>query len=186
MTERQGRAFPADRGCGAGSDSPSHGPPCELPSRLSVLSFNATHHGPKYVALWWGVAGATSVVHEMDVGPGGAWRIDMHTANGAVYPNRGEFLEVVTSERLVYRDAPSQDAMGSKGVRPNSTLNTVNFTSQGESTLVQIAVRFASAADLDRVTKSGFEAGIAQGLDRLARLIRQISTCVAGLPTIDH
>ena len=32
---------------------------------------------PKHVALWWGPHGFTTIVQEMDVRPGGAWRYSM-------------------------------------------------------------------------------------------------------------
>src|SRR5262245_50329861 len=56
---------------------------------------------PQYVRLWWGLDGTTNPICELDVRVGGRWRIDMRTADGTVYRNGGEYLEVVENERLV-------------------------------------------------------------------------------------
>jgi len=84
-------------------------------------SFDASRHlvfriwtDPKFVELWWGVEDSTNPTCQMDIHPGGAWRIDMRTASGVVYPNGGFYLEVMENERLVYTDVvpPNASAWG--------------------------------------------------------------------------
>jgi uncharacterized protein YndB with AHSA1/START domain len=50
---------------------------------------------------WFGPAGFTCIVHEMDVRPGGRARFDMTSADGILYTNRFDYLEIVADERLV-------------------------------------------------------------------------------------
>jgi uncharacterized protein YndB with AHSA1/START domain len=50
---------------------------------------------------WFGPDGFTCTVREMDVRPGGRARFDMTSADGTVYTNRFDFLEVTPSTRLV-------------------------------------------------------------------------------------
>ena len=50
---------------------------------------------------WFGPAGYTCEVHEMDVRPGGRARFDMTSAEGTQYTNRFDYLEIVPGERLV-------------------------------------------------------------------------------------
>src|SRR5262245_58542937 len=50
---------------------------------------------------WFGPEGFTCTVREMDVRPGGRARFDMVSADGTVFTNRFDYLEVVPSERLV-------------------------------------------------------------------------------------
>lgn len=50
---------------------------------------------------WFGPAGYTCVVHEMDVRPGGRARFDMTAADGTNYTNRFDYLEIVPGRRLV-------------------------------------------------------------------------------------
>ena len=129
---------------------------------------------PAYVALWWGLNGARNIVHQMDVRPGGRWRIDMLVASGTNYPNGGQFLEVVENERLTYTDEPSPDSPAWNGSPPNPTINTVDFENSGQGTLVRLTVRFSSESDMQRMTATGIEKGISQGLDRLSRLVDRI------------
>lgn len=50
---------------------------------------------------WFGPDGFTCTVREMDVRPGGRARFDMVSADGTVFTNRFDYLEVVPGERLV-------------------------------------------------------------------------------------
>ncbi len=129
---------------------------------------------PKYVALWWGIAGATIPTAELDVRPGGRWRIDMRTASGTVYPNGGIYLEVVPNERIVSTDVsdPASPAWRDRAP-PADRLNTVTFEDAPGGTRVTLRVQFQSAADRDFFVGAGMLQGIGQSLDRLARLLAE-------------
>ncbi len=132
---------------------------------------------PRYVALWWGIDGATNPRCELDVRPGGVWRIDMRTASGTVYPNGGVFLEVVANERLVYNDIPDPASPGWSGAAPATYVHTVSFEDHAAGgTRVSLTVRANSAADCEGLLKQGMREGICQGLDRLDRLLHMIET----------
>lgn len=138
---------------------------------------------PKYVALWWGIDGATNPTCQMDVRPGGIWRIDMRTADGTVYPNRFEYIEIVANERLVYTDIPVAGSPAWKGESaPSAAIHTVVFEEDGAATRVVLETRFASPADRDRVLKAGMKEGIGQSLDRFERLLRKIKADASEAP----
>ena len=50
---------------------------------------------PRHLARWWGPRGMANPVCEMDVRPGGAYRIVMRSADGTDYPITGVYREVV-------------------------------------------------------------------------------------------
>ncbi len=50
---------------------------------------------------WFGPEGFTCTLHEMDVRPGGRSRFDMTSADGTLYTNRFDYLEIVPGQRLV-------------------------------------------------------------------------------------
>lgn len=50
---------------------------------------------------WFGPAGFTCTVREMDARPGGRARFDMTSADGTTYTNRFDYLDVAPGERLV-------------------------------------------------------------------------------------
>lgn len=56
---------------------------------------------PEAFCQWFGPEGFTCVVREMDVRPGGRARFDMTSADGTLYTNRFDYLEIVPVERLV-------------------------------------------------------------------------------------
>jgi uncharacterized protein YndB with AHSA1/START domain len=56
---------------------------------------------PAAFCQWFGPAGFTCVVHEMDVRVGGRARFDMTAADGTLYTNRFDYLEIVPGRRLV-------------------------------------------------------------------------------------
>src|SRR5579871_1837127 len=74
---------------------------------------------PEHLAHWWGPNGFTTTIQEMDVRPGGAWRLVMRGPDGREYKNRIVFVEVVRPERLVYKHVPEA------GSEPGSHESTV-------------------------------------------------------------
>jgi uncharacterized protein YndB with AHSA1/START domain len=129
----------------------------------------------RYVALWWGVEGADNPVCELDVRPGGQWRIDMRTASGVVYPNGGEFVEVIENERLVYTDRSYSSSPAWKGAPPpGDRLNVVTFEDEGEGTRVTLRMQFSSVADRTFFVDAGVKRGIEQSFDRLGRILETL------------
>jgi len=130
---------------------------------------------PKYVALWWGVDEATNPRCELDVRPGGRWRIDICTASGVVYPNAGVFLDVVQNEQLVYSDIPDAGSPAWSGAPPGHFVSTVLFEDDElGGIMVSLSVRAESVADCVRLLRLGARDGIAQGLHRLESLLREL------------
>jgi uncharacterized protein YndB with AHSA1/START domain len=111
---------------------------------------------PKHIVHWWGPAGFTNTVQEMDVRPGGAWRHIMHGPDGVDYKNEATYTEVVRPERLAYEH-----------VAPKF-LATVTFTEAGGKTTVQLRMVFPTAELRNRIVKD--HNAIEGGKQTLARL----------------
>src|SRR5271170_4852569 len=117
---------------------------------------------PKHIAQWWGPNGFTTTIHQMDVRPGGVWRLTMHGPDGRDYKNKIVFLEVARPERLVYKHDPE------KGIEPMSFQTTVTFADRGDKTALTMRMLFPSAAAREHVIKTyGAEEGAKQTLARL-------------------
>ena len=125
---------------------------------------------PEYVKQWWGVEGSTIVVCDMDVRPGGAFRIDMKSSDGTVYVNRGVYLDVVVNERIVYKD--ERDASALPGNLPVGT-HTVTFQDLGAGTLVALISQFETLEDRNLMVRFGVIEGIGQSLERLEHLLTE-------------
>lgn len=156
-------------------------------SRLFAAPRSLVFHlwtDPRYVALWWGVEGATNPTCDMDVRPGGSWHINMRTASGMLYPNGGKYLEVVENERLVYTDIADLSspawAQSTRGI----AIHTVCFRDEGDGTRVVMNVRFESIEDYDRLVAAGMKNGLNQGLDRLERLLAAKLSEASALPAV--
>jgi PhnB protein len=112
---------------------------------------------PKHIAQWWGPNGFTNIIHEMDVRPGGVWRLIMHGPNGVDYQNKNVFVEIEKPERIVYDhvSAPRHHV-------------TVTFAEQGDKTQITMRMLFDTAAERDDTArKFGAVEGLSQTLGRL-------------------
>src|SRR3984957_63515 len=128
----------------------------------------------RHVRNWWGPRGFTTTTHEMDVRPGGVWRLTMHGPDGVDYQNTITYLEVVKPERLVYDHGA--------GARV-----TVTFEDQAGRTKLTMRMVFQSAQVRDEVvTKHNAIEGANQTLDRfgeqLAKMTELITTRIFDAP----
>ena len=118
---------------------------------------------PRHVEQWWGPNGFTTTISEMDVRPGGVWRLVMHGPDGVDYRNRIVFLDVVKPERLVYKHDPE------KGSEPVNFEVTVTFAEDDGKTRLTMRMLFPSRGARDHVVKKyGADEGAKQTLGRLA------------------
>jgi len=126
---------------------------------------------PKQVVQWWGPQGFTTTIHEMDVRPGGAWRHTMHGPDGANYPGKSVFSEVVKPERIVLTHSG-----GKEGGRVVNFKSTWTFEAEGDQTRVTIRMVFDSAEAREFVAKEhGAIEGGKQTLRRLGEYLRDLT-----------
>ena len=85
---------------------------------------------PEQVARWWGPQGFVTTLCEMDIRPGGAYRVGMRSPKGTHHVRRGVYREIIEPERIVFTYA-WEDAEGRPG---HETLVTVTFAEQGTKT----------------------------------------------------
>ena len=121
---------------------------------------------PRQVVHWWGPDGFTNTVHEMDVRPGGVWRLVMHGPDGVDYDNRMVFVEVVRPERLVYEHGADVED------DPARFRTTVTLVEEDGGTRVTMRMVFATP-EARRRTEEEFGAaeGGRQTLRRLAEYL---------------
>src|SRR2546430_11498295 len=107
---------------------------------------------PQLIPEWWGDG---TVVEEMDVRPGGAYRF--RTAYGVV---EGEFREVDAPARLVQTF--------------QNHLQTLEFEELGERTKLTQTMRFATAEERDTTMQYGVEQGAKGGFARVDALLQRL------------
>jgi uncharacterized protein YndB with AHSA1/START domain len=131
---------------------------------------------PKHMVRWWGPAGFTNPVCEMDVRVGGAWRIVMRAPDGTTYPCQGVYLEIVPPERLVFTNI----ATDTDGNPVLDGLTIVTLAEQNGKT--RLTVNTAATALVPDAVKylPGMEVGWTQSLERL------IAEVAASGPTVSR
>ncbi len=133
---------------------------------------------PQHVAQWWGPAGFTNPVCEMDVRPGGKLRIVMRAPDGTDYPMTGTVREVVAPERLVFTSA----AIDEHGNALIDGLTIVTFTEQGGKTSLTLQTHAIALAPIAARMLEGMDSGWRQSLDRLEEHVRDESGRASGRP----
>ena len=117
---------------------------------------------------WFGPDGFTCTVREMDVRAGGRARFDMISADGTVYTNRFDFVDVVPNERLLFDHGFDRDD------DPDRFRVMVTFDEQADGKTV-LTLRQLHPTVEQRNTKIGFGA-VELGLQTLSKLARHLET----------
>jgi len=125
---------------------------------------------PQQVAVWYGGAGFTNPVCEMDLRPGGAWHHVMQAPNGTRYTIDSIFEEIVVPERLVWRTVKDPN----RNPPPPTSLNTITLEDRGNLTRWKLVTLFDSFADRDLSAKMGFGQMISMGTDRMAAHLKTL------------
>ena len=139
---------------------------------------------PALMAQWWGPNRFTNPVCDMDVRPGGAYRIVMRSPDGIDYPMNGVYREVVAPERLAYtvdisehpadwHNLLAKHLEGRPADISKPLLFTVSFDEEAKRTKVTIRAAFDSENLRDAFVKMGMEPGWSQSLDKLAELLHR-------------
>ncbi len=119
---------------------------------------------PKQLSKWWGPKVFTNPVCEVDLQPGGAWRIVMRAPNGTEYPCSGVYREIVEPERLVF----TNNATGRDGKPLLEGFTTVTFEDVSGKTKLTLQTRAVGLVPYAPKMLAGMEAGWSQSLDKLA------------------
>ena len=123
---------------------------------------------PQHVARWWGPRGFSTQIEKMDFRVGGAWQHVMVGPDGARYPNKSIFKEIVPQERIVFSHG------GGREEGPGATF-TATWTFEvvdAQRTRLTGRLTFPSAEARDFVAKEfGAVVGGQQTLERLSEYL---------------
>src|SRR5262245_17393259 len=126
---------------------------------------------PKMMAQWFGPRGFTIPVCELDVRAGGSLRIVMRGPDGNNYKMKGEFLEVVPPERLVFSNVATDNQ--DKHLLEGKT--TVTFTEKDGKTTLTVKSHAIGLVPIALQMLAGMEAGWTQSIDKLEELLNGTS-----------
>jgi uncharacterized protein YndB with AHSA1/START domain len=126
---------------------------------------------PALMKQWFAPKPFTTPKVELDLRPGGGNLIVMATPEGQEMPNRGQYLEVVSDERIVFTDAYVGDWVPSG--KPFMTV-ILSFADEAGKTRYTARVRHWTAADKARHEQMGFETGWGLCADQLEALAKTL------------
>lgn len=124
----------------------------------------AAYTDPELIPQWWGPRGGTTIVDQMDVRPGGAWRFVYRDSDGSETGFRGTYREVTPPERIV-------QTFEWEGMPGHVLVETATFEDLGERTKVTTNSLFHTSEERDGMLASGMERGLTETHDRLAELL---------------
>ncbi|MGH3803847.1 MAG: SRPBCC family protein, partial [Pseudonocardiaceae bacterium] len=110
---------------------------------------------PLLLPGWWGPAGMSTTVEQMELRVGGQWRYVCSDAEGNSYTFRGVYHDVAAPERLTHT-FEFEDVPG--GV----LLETVGFEDLGDATRLTDITVFQTLEDRDDVVQAGMEQGVVE------------------------
>jgi uncharacterized protein YndB with AHSA1/START domain len=124
----------------------------------------AAYTDPELIPQWWGPRGTTTIVDQMDVRPGGAWRFVGRDPDGGETAFRGTYREVTPPERIV-------QTFEWEGMPGHVVVETATFEDLDGRTRVTAHSLFHTSEERDGMLDSGMERGLTETHDRLAELL---------------
>ena len=128
----------------------------DAPRDLVFEAFSSCQH----VQAWWGQAGSTMPVCELDFRVGGKWRFVERESTGGEFAFRGEFREIARPDQIV-------QTFEFEGMPGHVAVETVVFEDLGSRTRLVTTSVFESKEDRDGMIQSGMEQGAGDTYDRL-------------------
>ncbi|MBV9387596.1 MAG: SRPBCC domain-containing protein [Chroococcidiopsidaceae cyanobacterium CP_BM_ER_R8_30] len=123
---------------------------------------------PKHIVQWWGPAGFTTHVTELDLRPGGRWRYVMVGPDGTEYPVKGIFREIVPPERVVTSDEFDEGfEQAINADLPQGIVMTGMFEELDGKTKLTLQILHATADDRRKHEEMGVVAGWNSSFDCL-------------------
>jgi uncharacterized protein YndB with AHSA1/START domain len=119
---------------------------------------------PEHLVHWWGPAGFTLPIHEMEFRAGGVIRFCMRSPDGHEHWMVGEYREILPASRIVFASSIDDDPL-------HQVITTVTFADEGARTKVTVQQRFTFESDATR----GAQQGWTSSLDRLVKLLAELS-----------
>lgn len=122
---------------------------------------------PEILDQWWAPSPWKSRTKNMDFTEGGRRLYAMVGPNGEEHWAIADFTSITPKSNFKYLDAFSDSEGNLNTDFPRSDWN-VNFSEQGNSTIVDIAIKHDKLSDLEKIIEMGFKEGFTiamEGLD---------------------
>jgi uncharacterized protein YndB with AHSA1/START domain len=122
---------------------------------------------PKLMPRWWGPRILNTTVDQMDMRPGGIWRIVQRAPDGTEFGFHGVYHDIQPPERIV-------DTFEFEGMPGHVLLETITFEDFEGKTKVTNTSIFQSVEDRDGMLNSNMDEGVTESNDRFAELLKEM------------
>ncbi len=122
---------------------------------------------PEHLARWWAPAPVVTIVHKLELRPGGAFDTTMRLPDGSEHGGEGCFLDVSAQERIVFTDALRG------GWRPNEQAffsAVITMEDAPEGTRYTAVALHKNDADRRKHAEMGFLDGWGTSVEQLGEL----------------
>ncbi len=120
---------------------------------------------PDLIPRWWGLKANATVVDQLDLRPGGAWRFVQLNDDGSEAAFRGIYREVSAPERLVY-------TFEWEGLPGHVLVDTTTLEDlDGQRTRMTVHSLFHTTDERDGMLNAGMERGLNEGYEQLDQLL---------------
>lgn len=138
---------------------------------------------PAQVAAWWGPLGYVTTHCDMDIRPGGSFRVCMRSPEGVDHWKLGVYREIVAPERLVFVNSFSDASGGTtrapfpqlKDKWPLEVLNVMTLAEEGGKTTLTLRGGPINATEEERALFASQTNSMQQGFggtfDKLAEYL---------------
>lgn len=124
---------------------------------------------PGQIMQWWGPKGYNAPICALDLRIGGTFHLNLCGPDGAIYPCKGTYRDIVAPERIVYIGEAEDGHPCGAGIPPYSVV-TITFTEQvGNKTLLTLHTLFESVLRLDAANENGYSVSWGMSMERLAQ-----------------
>ena len=125
---------------------------------------------PELLDQWWAPAPWKTATIRMDLRKGGQWFYTMRGPEGEVHYCINDYLRVVKPSEFESVDAFADEQGNPSPEMPRSAWK-IDFSSESDTTRVNIVIRYEKLADLETIIEMGFKEGFTQGLNQLDALL---------------
>ncbi len=115
---------------------------------------------------WFCPNGFTIALAEMNLKPGGVFRIHMKSPDGVIYPTKGEYILLEKPNRIVYKDSWDDNRQDN-----NPITTEVTFQEKDGKIKIQLYSSFVSTKQRDSILNSGVVDGWKMFLENLNRVV---------------
>lgn len=136
------------------------------------------------ISKWWGPAGWTVPVCDMEFRPGGVWLYAMRAPAGVVGPKgedpwdawgKATYRDIVVPERIVWLDEFAEPGGTVAADMPKMTAQLEFIDLGGDRTKLVDTTIYSSIKDLETTLGMGMAEGAAESFDKLERYLADAS-----------